>query len=133
MQFTICVYDNAASRLSVVVCPASSPEFGGRVGRLVNGSQPSLARRVRKAPAMIVRRPLLVGTTRQVSFTDHLAFSGPETNQRGLMTVCEMVRKRDQTASRASQTRDPGPATLADRPLSGTVATERPWHARRPF
>jgi len=97
------------------------------------GSQPSLARRVRKASAMVVRRPLFVGTTRQVSFTDHLAFSGPETDQRGLTTVCEMVRKRDQSASRASQTRDPGPATLADRPLSETGATERPWHARRPL
>ena len=49
IQFTICVYDNAASRLSGVVCPAPSREFGGRVGRLVDGSQPSLARRVRKA------------------------------------------------------------------------------------
>jgi len=42
---------NAASR------PAPSREFGGRAGRRVDGSPPELARRVRKAPAMIVCRP----------------------------------------------------------------------------
>jgi hypothetical protein len=57
--------------------PAPPSEFGGRVGRLVVRSQPSLARRVRTAPAMVVRRPLFVGTTLLVSFPDHLAFSGP--------------------------------------------------------
>ena len=39
--------------------------------QLVDGSQPSLARRVRKAPAMVVRRPLFVGTARLVVFPDH--------------------------------------------------------------
>jgi len=39
---------NAASR------PAPSREFGGRVGHMVDGSPPGFARRVRKAPAMLV-------------------------------------------------------------------------------
>ena len=33
------------------------------MGRLADGSQPSLARRVRKAPAMVVGRLLFVGTS----------------------------------------------------------------------
>ena len=43
---------------NVALRPAPSREFGGRVGRLVDGTPPGLARRVRKAPTMIVRRPL---------------------------------------------------------------------------
>ena len=55
-------------------------ESSGSCGALqfVDGSQPHLARRVRKAPAMVVRRLVFVGTTRLVSFLDHPAFSGPE-------------------------------------------------------
>jgi hypothetical protein len=58
--------------------PALSREFGVRVGRLVDASQPGFARRVQKAPAMVVRRPSFVGTTRLVVFPDLLAFPGAE-------------------------------------------------------
>jgi hypothetical protein len=54
------------------VAPCTIARVRGSRGalRLVDGSQPSLAQRVRKAPAMVVRRPLFVGTTRLVSFPD---------------------------------------------------------------
>jgi len=58
--------------------PAPSREFGVRVGRLVDGSQPGFARRAPKTPAMVVRRPLFVGITRLVAFPDLLALSGAE-------------------------------------------------------
>jgi hypothetical protein len=58
--------------------PAPSRAFAVRVGRLVDVSQPGLARWVPKAPALVVRRPSFVGTTRLVAFADPLAFSGQE-------------------------------------------------------
>jgi len=83
--FLIC--SNAASRL------APSREFGCRVGRMVDGSPPGLAQRIRKAPAMVVRRPLLVGTAGLVALPDHLAQTvvRPKSGKR------LVVRKRDQT------------------------------------
>jgi len=52
------------------VAPCTIARVRGSRGalQLVDGSQPSLARRVRKAPAMVDRRPLFGGTTRLVSF-----------------------------------------------------------------
>ena len=65
-------------------------------------SPPESPRRVRKAPAMLVHRPLSVGTDRQVAFPDHLA-SVFRTGG-GLTTVCETVRKSDQAVGSDEQT-----------------------------
>jgi hypothetical protein len=84
LHLSICGRYSFEIASGIVPCTARPREFVGRAGRLVAGSQPGLARRVRKAHAMVVRRPLFVRTNRLVAFPDHLAFSGPEGVDDGL-------------------------------------------------
>jgi len=85
---------NAASRT------APSREFGGRIGRLVDGSLPGLPRKVRKSPAMVVRAAL---SSSELPVWSRVRTIRRFPDQGGLTMVCEIVRKRKQTGSSEEQ------------------------------
>ena len=87
---------NAASR------PVPLQEIGDHVGRWVDGSPPTSARRARDAPAMIVYRPLSgayhrMGQSGRVSGPPGVFWTGVSHGLR------EMVRKCDQTGGSDGQ------------------------------